>query len=147
VEFTSSASGLRSSLRCGRAVALAVDKSTGEAPITTFDSDFETAFGEASGATFGEPMDYAGPGGSPVVLAVPVILDDTTEPLDAGSGFGAMRAARRTGTAFRKAFLAAGVEPVKGGTFTRSSGAVLTLSEAPTGPDSVGQYSFDFGGS
>ena len=89
-------------------------------------------------------MDYAGPGGSPVVLAVPVILDDPTEPLNAGE-FGSMRAARRTGTAFRKAFLAAGVEPVKGGTFTRSSGAVLTLSEAPTGPDSVGQYTFDFG--
>ncbi|WP_375549452.1 hypothetical protein ABWI01_03415 [Oceanicaulis alexandrii] len=100
----------------------------------------------ASGTTFGEPMDYAGPGGSPVVLAVPVILDDTTEPLDAGQ-FGQMRAARRTGTAFRKLFLEKGVAPVKNGTFTRSSGEVLTLSEAPTGPDSVGQYTFDFGGS
>ena len=91
-------------------------------------------------------MDYAGPGGSPVVLAVPVTLDDSMEAVNAGE-FGQMRAPRRTGTAFRKPFLEKGVEPVKNGTFTRSSGAVLTLSEAPTGPDSVGQYTFDFGGS
>jgi hypothetical protein len=114
----------------------------------TFDASFETAFSAAFGDAMGEPMDYAGPGGTPVALAVPVVLDDSVEQLDGGE-YGRMVAPRRTGRAFRSGFKdssGALIKPVKGGTFTRTSGAVLTIAQAPTGPDSVGEYRFDFGG-
>jgi hypothetical protein len=110
----------------------------------SFDKDFEAAFAFAFANSFGEPMDYAGPGGSPTVSAVPVVYNEDHEALDAGE-YGAMRAPKKTGRAFRQAFVDAGVTPVKGGTFTRASGAVLTLAQAPEGPDSAGEYRFDFG--
>lgn len=111
----------------------------------SFDQQFEAAFGPAWGAAGGEPMDYAGPGGSPVVQAVPVTYTEDREPLDAGE-YGSMVAIKRTGSAFRAPFVAAGVTPVKGGTFTRTSGEVLTIAQAPEGPDSAGEYRFNFGG-
>jgi|GEM_PF-6305838 hypothetical protein len=111
----------------------------------SFDSQFEAAFAPAWGATGAEPMTYTGPGGSPVVTEVPVTYNEDREGLDGGDGYGKMVARKRTGSAFRTRFVEQGVKPEKNGTFTRESGAILKIGQPPEGPDSAGEYRFDFG--
>jgi len=110
----------------------------------SFDQQFEAAFAPAW-AGQAEAMTYTGPGGSPVVPDVPVTFNEDREGLDGGQGYGKMVARKRTGSAFRARFVAAGEAPEKGGTFTRANGAVLKIGQPPEGPDSAGEYRFDFG--
>ncbi len=105
----------------------------------SFDNDFEAAFASAFANSFGEPMDYAGPGGAPTVSAVPVVLNESQADLDAGEGLGRMRVDALTGSAFRSAF--GDVEPVSGGVFTRASGVRLRIAHAPS-LDTVGEWTF-----
>lgn len=111
-----------------------------------FDRQFEDDFGKAWGETGAELMTYTGPGGAPVVTDVPVTLDETREdPGGAAAAFGGQVARKRTGSAFRSRFMEEAAVPVQDGTFTCADGSILRIGAAPEGPDSAGEYHFDFG--